>query len=202
MLDVLLSRERWIDSLLDAIENGTVARSEIDLARRRRLLEQTSGRLGERSRALFEAADRAPTERAAVFEKLRPALAHPGDVARGLEVYEARCSTCHRLDGRGHAVGPDLETVADRSPDALLADIVDPNRAVEDRFTLYAIVTRDGRALAGIVEEESTTTLTLLGQDAKRKSCREPRSRSSRAAGSRSCPKVSRLTSRPRTSPV
>ncbi|HLU46700.1 MAG TPA: c-type cytochrome, partial [Planctomycetota bacterium] len=168
ILDATIARGDSAALLLDRIEAGTILPREIDPARRRRLLEHARADLRERARALIAAGDASESERAKTIERLLPAASAGGDASRGIAVFEERCATCHRLAGRGHAVGPDLETVSGRSPEALLVDLVDPNRAVEDRFTAYAVVTNDGRALSGIVVEETSVALTLLGQDGRR----------------------------------
>src|SRR5213075_1851581 len=43
-----------------------------------------------------------------------------------------------------------------------LVAILDPNAAVEPRFVAYNIETKDGRSLAGVVNAETATTLTLV----------------------------------------
>jgi putative heme-binding domain-containing protein len=43
--------------------------------------------------------------------------------------------------------------------------ILDPNRAVEDKYTLYTAATQDGRALAGMLAGEAGNSLTFVGLD-------------------------------------
>jgi putative heme-binding domain-containing protein len=57
--------------------------------------------------------------------------------------------------------------VKDRSAPYLLTHILDPNLAVEDRYTFYTASTNDGRALAGMLANESGNSITLLGLDGK-----------------------------------
>ena len=58
----------------------------------------------------------------------RPAIQLAGDREKGRDVFARVCATCHQAEGRGINVGPDLATVASRSPEDLLTHILDPNR--------------------------------------------------------------------------
>src|SRR5690606_23653805 len=73
-------------------------------------------------------------DRAAVIESYRTALAsHNGDPEKGRLVFQkAACMTCHEVGGVGVDVGPPLNDVKIKPDEALLTDILDPNRAVED----------------------------------------------------------------------
>ncbi len=86
--------------------------------------------------------------------ELTPALARlaePRDLARGARLLrEASCLTCHRIEGRGQALGPELDGLAGRfGPEDLLASLLDPDREVPDRFRDTEIRTRAGRLLVG-----------------------------------------------------
>ena len=55
-----------------------------------------------------------------------PAVKRPrpsnGNAANGARIFQARCAGCHRVDGKGGALGPDLTRIgATRSPSALAA---------------------------------------------------------------------------------
>ena len=52
-----------------------------------------------------------------------PALARPGDPARGSAVFERLCQACHRVGDRGHAVGPDLTATQFAEPEVLLTTL-------------------------------------------------------------------------------
>ena len=50
----------------------------------------------------------------------------------------------------------------------MLTAILDPNRAVEDRYVEYVALTTDGRQLTGILLEETGASLTLAAPEGKR----------------------------------
>ena len=89
-----------------------------------------------------------------------------GDARRGQTAFGTTCTGCHQLpETGGRAIGPDLSALADRSAGYLVTHILDPNRAIEDRYLLYTAATNDGRTLAGVLTAETGNSLTLLGVD-------------------------------------
>ncbi len=58
-------------------------------------------------------------------------------------------------------MGPDLSGVAGRPKETLLGDMLDPSRQVAPDFLSYSLVTRDGRALAGILVSDTGEAVTL-----------------------------------------
>ncbi len=165
VLDVLLGRAAWTAVLVEAMEGGTVQAGHLDAATRQRLLRVRDAALRERVERLLQGAINADRQR--VVDQYRAALKLPGDVPRGRTVFEKHCAACHRLQGAGHAVGPDLAALTDRSAQSLLVAVLDPNRAVEDKYLSYVAATRDGRIFTGILAEETSTTITLLAQEGK-----------------------------------
>lgn len=87
--------------------------------------------------------------------------------AEGLKLFDRVCAKCHRIDGRGHEVGPDISDVRNRSRDALLYDILDPNQKLEPRFTDYLVVTDDGRIFNGLMVSETAEAVVLRQPEGK-----------------------------------
>ncbi len=70
--------------------------------------------------------------------------------------YAAQCITCHRFDGAGGAVGPDLSTVANKFSTAdLVETIIDPNKVISDQFGSSIVTMEDGTEYQGIVVDLS-----------------------------------------------
>jgi putative heme-binding domain-containing protein len=63
-----------------------------------------------------------------------------------------------------------LAGLRDRSAEALLVAILDPNRAVEAKYLQYDVLTRDGRIVSGIISSESGNNIVLTGADGKQHS--------------------------------
>lgn len=165
ILDALLSRDESAQGLMAAIERGQIPAAQIDARRRQQLLAHKNETIRERAAKLLAAASE--PARAQVLEQFRSALTLTGDATRGKLAFAKRCVNCHRLDGVGHLVGPDLASLTNKSPDSLLAAMLDPNRAIEDKYLDYTVVTEDGRTLTGLLASESGTSVTLLGQEGK-----------------------------------
>ncbi len=86
-----------------------------------------------------------------------------GDAARGHALFTNVCSACHRLKNEGNEVGPDLGTVVGKPTEQLVEAILDPSRAVEDRYTTQTLILKQGREITGLVLEENANSLTLRG---------------------------------------
>ncbi|MBK8090423.1 MAG: c-type cytochrome [Verrucomicrobiaceae bacterium] len=84
-----------------------------------------------------------------------------GDATKGHALYLAACSACHRLRNEGTEIGPDLGTVAAKPTEQLLEAILDPNRAVEQRYLAHTLRTKDGKDHIGLLAEETANSITL-----------------------------------------
>lgn len=157
--EVLLSRPERTAALLDAVLARRIAPSDLEPARRAQLVAHPRADLRRRAADLLGPGTK--SDRAAVVRAFRPALETAGDRARGRAVFLKVCSTCHRAEGVGAEVGPNLATVAGRSPEDLLVQILDPNREVAPGFVNYNVATTDGRVVSGLVAEETATSVVL-----------------------------------------
>ena len=85
-----------------------------------------------------------------------------GLATSGETLFATHCAACHNLGGNGNAAGPDLASLGDKTPRALLTAILNPNKAVEDQFVIYAVTKREGAGLAGMITAESANSITLM----------------------------------------
>ncbi|HEV7401650.1 MAG TPA: PVC-type heme-binding CxxCH protein [Chthoniobacteraceae bacterium] len=68
------------------------------------------------------------------------------------------CATCHRHNGRGNVVGPDLTFIAQQGdPASLLRSILEPNRDVAPQFYPTLLKLRNGTDFVGILLRSSNT---------------------------------------------
>lgn len=165
-LDALLGRPAWTEALLNAAETGGVRLAELDAARRDRLLTHPAEAIRVRAAKLI--ASPAHSDRQALVERYRGQVAEQGDAERGRALFKQHCAACHRLGSEGHAVGPDLASLSNKSNEALLVAVLDPNRAVEWHYKVFHAVTKDGRLHAGMVAEEASGSVTLAAADGQR----------------------------------
>lgn len=163
----ILNREAWIHHLLTAVKTGTVAPRELDASMLDRLLNHRERTVAEAAAELFKSP---VTDRHKIVENYLSRLAElSGSRQAGRVVFEKRCAVCHRLDSIGKSVGADLAALKDRSLEALLTAILNPNKAVESKFLSYTAVTTEGLTHSGMLMNESATSVMMLGTDGKQK---------------------------------
>ncbi|MGH9325504.1 MAG: c-type cytochrome, partial [Terriglobia bacterium] len=92
----------------------------------------------------------------------------PGDRAAG-EAYffgRGKCSTCHMVNGRGSAVGPDLSDVANAlTVGELRESLQDPSARITPGYGLVTVRLRDGRIVRGFARRRSS--FEIIVQDLK-----------------------------------
>ncbi len=103
--------------------------------------------------------------RQAIVAKYREALSLEGNVRRGREHFTKHCSVCHRADGIGHEIGPNLAAIKTRGAETIIAAVLDPNAEVNPLFLNYVVSTLDGRVVSGVIADEGATSLTLRRQE-------------------------------------
>ena len=69
----------------------------------------------------------------------------------------------------GTAIGADLKAVRDRGLEAVLLNILDPNREVKPKFLTYIAATESGRLTTGMIIAETANNITLRNVDGKSK---------------------------------
>ena len=166
LLDVLMNQKEGSKVIADALREKIVQPQEIPLVVRQRLSEDPSPDIRTRVQGLF--ADRIDSDRNKVVTAYAAATQLKGDPRHGLRLFGKTCSTCHQLGVVGTAIGPDLSTVRDKPPEWFLPALLDPSRAVEPRFMNYLVVTKDGVSITGVLLEEGSTSLTLVGTNGER----------------------------------
>src|SRR5262249_38851173 len=63
---------------------------------------------------------------------------------------EAKCFVCHRANGEGGGLGPDLTAVSGRfNARDLLESIILPSKVISDQYQAVVITTTDGRVIMG-----------------------------------------------------
>ncbi len=79
------------------------------------------------------------------------------DFANGEAMYRSTmCATCHRFNGDGGSIGPDLTGSGNRyTMRDLMENIVDPSKVISDQYDSHEITKKDGSVIVGrIVVEE------------------------------------------------
>jgi quinoprotein glucose dehydrogenase len=98
--------------------------------------------------------------------RYREALAG-GDAEAGRRIFfgraEVSCVRCHKVNGEGGDVGPDLSKVGGQQQrDYLLESIVEPNRQIAKGFESVVLTLTNGKSVTGIVKAEDDREIRLM----------------------------------------
>ena len=167
-VDILLLRESTSLALLAAARDGTMPLNSIGLVHRQKLTNHANKQVQAEARLLFKSGQ-GTSERRKIAAEYKSKVTGNGKVELGKTLYTKHCSACHRFNGNGNIVGPDLTALKNRSTEALVTAIIDPGAAVEDKYIGYSVLTIDGVVHAGIIAGESSTAIELVFADGKRK---------------------------------
>jgi putative heme-binding domain-containing protein len=75
---------------------------------------------------------------------------------------------CHRFNGKGERIGPDLSAVAQRfTRKEILESIIYPNQVVSDQYA-SKLVTANGKTYSGIAAKNSDGSMTVLQTDGQK----------------------------------
>lgn len=165
VLDAMLSNEQRTRQLLSEVAAKRIEAREIDPARAARLTKHRNPEIRQEAAKLLASA--VPADRQQVLRDYQAALQLKGDPPRGRAVFEKNCVTCHRIGQLGVNVAPDIADSRVKTPAALLTDILDPNRAVDNNFFGYTLITQDGTVLTGIIVSETASSIALKQPEGK-----------------------------------
>ena len=88
-----------------------------------------------------------------------------GDAARGRTIFDGkgRCATCHRVNGSGPRLAPDLSEIGTIRPASELHDkLLDPNATIRPGNRYVEVVMRSGSKVNGRLLNQDTFSIQLL----------------------------------------
>lgn len=165
VLDVLCLSVSRMQTLLAAVERGEIRAAEISPDKRQLLLNHANTKV--KDLAVKVLGQDVNSDRAAVVKTYETALGMNGSLERGQMLFSKKCSQCHKLGLQGFAVGPDITSAQNKSPQDLLIAIMDPSREAQPAFTAYTIVTKQGFVFNGLIVSESANSVTVRKAEGK-----------------------------------
>ncbi len=160
VLSALLDSEPHTSVLLDAVETGAIAPTELAPQRRTRLTNHRNPTIQQRARLVFGPVEAGNQMQA--YERLRATVAGlRGDAVQGAQVFSSQCAACHTFAGEGGTLGPDVSGIHNQPPDAILLHVLVPDFEITPGYEGYVVETRDGRTLVGRLVSEAPNSITL-----------------------------------------
>ncbi len=162
---LLAGRKEWAKQLLAAVGDKRVARTDLNDNTILRIRAFKDKALDADVTKVWGAVRDTPAELNALIDKMRVQIdeGRPS-FARGQQVFENTCAKCHKFEGKGHDVGPNLDG-AGRDIEYLLINVIDPNRVVGAPYFTRLVTLKNGRVESGLLAAEDDASVTLKGEN-------------------------------------
>ena len=165
MFQAIRSRPDRLAKWLDAIDRQEISSTGLD-ASQIQSLTQITGELQPRVAKWLSG--RVQPDRQKVIDRYTDCLSLEVNLERGKQHFIQHCSACHRIDGLGVGIGPDISDSRTQTSAQLLVSILDPNRAIDNNYYRVRVQLNEGTIHDGIVVEESSEHLILKNQHSDR----------------------------------
>jgi putative membrane-bound dehydrogenase-like protein len=168
-IHTLASRPAYAHALLDAIEQGTIARQDVSAFTVRQLQGLNDKKINEKLTKVWGVLRPASQEKAALMARYKALLMTDylakADRSQGRLIYARTCASCHVLFGEGGKIGPELTGSQRANLDYLLDNVLDPSAVVPYDYQVTLIQTKDGRLITGIIKQENEKVVTVQTQN-------------------------------------
>ena len=85
-----------------------------------------------------------------------------GNAINGERIFSANCSSCHRVNGRGGRLGPDLSQIGNQPRQALARSIREASASFTIGYEPVTLVTRDGQQIRGARRSEDPFSIQIM----------------------------------------
>ncbi len=158
----LIKRTDWSLAIVDALKAGKITLASLNPTSVHRLRTHADGSVARRANEVIDEL-RGPEvkEKNVLIAKFDPEVSRPGNLEKGHQAFTQNCAVCHRFNGEGKELAPDLTGMGVHGAHELLVHILDPNRMVEENYMAVSIETKDGETYDGIVGRENRSSIVL-----------------------------------------
>jgi putative heme-binding domain-containing protein len=99
-------------------------------------------------------------------------LARKGNISQGRAIFfqtkGVNCMSCHKIQGKGKEVGPDLSHIGKlRKRREILQSILHPSQKIEEKYRLYLVETVQGKVHTGLLVKNTPKTVVLVDAQGK-----------------------------------
>ena len=173
------ARAKVIDKLLTSTDASmrlarAIEQQALPSDVREQVLAQATKHPAGEIRDLFERflPEQQRTKRLGNIVKTEQILSLPGDIQAGKSVFFAtagvQCKNCHKIQGQGTDIGPDLSEIGSKYPRAELLDtILNPSQKIEPKYLLYVVETTAGRVHSGLLLQKDELKVVLMTAENK-----------------------------------
>ena len=164
-ISTLVSRPTWTKLLLTNIGSGAIPSSDLHAYHVRQILSFNDKELHDLLKAHWGEIRETSTDRkqqvAAWKKELTPKLLAKANVGNGRRIFLKTCQNCHLLFGTGGQIGPDITGSNRSNLDYILENMLDPSAVVGRDYQMTVVALKDGRAISGLLKQESDSALTI-----------------------------------------
>ncbi|QDV55530.1 PVC-type heme-binding CxxCH protein [Rosistilla oblonga] len=169
-LSTLASRAIWSQQLLSAVASKQIEKDQIPTAILRKMLLHQNAEISEAIGDTWgEISGASTANMLAEITRISEVLSHgTGNPYDGKLLYKESCGKCHQLFEQGGEIGPDLTAYKRDDVRQLLVNVANPNLEIREGFENMMVLTFDGRALNGFVEDQDNQVVVIKGADGQR----------------------------------
>lgn len=160
---VLASRKDWAKAFLEQVDAWVIKARDIDPDVVQQLKLHNDGTINALVAKHWPDMRAQPAAaKLAEIQRISDLLKNGGgDVGKGEALFAQRCVACHKLFGKGGAVGPDLTGYERGNLEFWLPAIMDPSLEIREGYTNFVVTMKDGRTLIGMIADQNPQAVTL-----------------------------------------
>lgn len=166
----LASRKLWSIKLMTAVESSKIPKQSLTSNLLKRMLLHQNEELNAKIESLYGPLKGASNQQMlAEMKRIEQIVSSShGNPYNGKMLYEQSCAKCHKLFSKGGEIGPDLTSHKRDDDFPMIANIVNPSLEIREGYENTMVITLDGRAVTGFIEDQDTQVLILRTPEGSR----------------------------------
>ncbi|GAA4444777.1 HEAT repeat domain-containing protein [Ravibacter arvi] len=163
-LSLLTSRPGWAKALLAATQGIKSIKPDdlpMEMVNRMKLLKDPQIE-SELYTIWPQARESSSSERGTRIAAVQKILKDgQGNGVKGKEVFTVLCGSCHKMDGEGADIGPELTGYDRRDVNYFIMNTVDPNADIREGYATYTLKAKTGQTVVGRLLERTAQSVKI-----------------------------------------